>query len=62
MALVRDEKKIIGGICYRPFESQEFAEIVFCAIASTEQVKVQKEIKKRGNGSHLLNNRATVLI
>ncbi|CDH52509.1 gcn5p [Lichtheimia corymbifera JMRC:FSU:9682] len=48
MALLRDEKKIIGGICYRPFESQEFAEIVFCAIASTEQVK--------GYGSYLMNH------
>lgn len=46
MALLRDEKKVIGGICYRPFESQEFAEIVFCAIASTEQVKVQRYEKK----------------
>ncbi|KAF7730997.1 histone acetyltransferase [Apophysomyces ossiformis] len=39
MALIRHPMKVIGGICYRPFESQEFVEIVFCAIASTEQVK-----------------------
>jgi histone acetyltransferase len=40
MALIRKPLKVIGGICYRPFDKQEFAEIVFCAIASTEQVKV----------------------
>ncbi|KAG0167970.1 histone acetyltransferase [Apophysomyces sp. BC1015] len=48
MALIRHPMKVIGGICYRPFDSQEFAEIVFCAIASTEQVK--------GYGSHLMNH------
>ncbi|KAG1061411.1 hypothetical protein G6F42_027685 [Rhizopus arrhizus] len=37
MALIRKPMKVIGGICYRPFDPQEFAEIVFCAIASTEQ-------------------------
>jgi histone acetyltransferase len=31
--------RIIGGICYRPFSSQRFAEIVFCAVTSTEQGK-----------------------
>ena len=30
---------VIGGICFRPFPTQAFAEIVFCAITSTEQVK-----------------------
>lgn len=40
IALIRNPNKVIGGICYRPFNTQEFAEIVFCAIASTEQVKV----------------------
>ncbi|KAI8137787.1 putative histone acetyltransferase [Fennellomyces sp. T-0311] len=48
MALIRHPMKVIGGICYRPFDSQEFAEIVFCAIASTEQVK--------GYGSYLMNH------
>ncbi|KAI8069549.1 hypothetical protein BC940DRAFT_296939 [Gongronella butleri] len=48
MALIRRPMKVIGGICYRPFNEQEFAEIVFCAIASTEQVK--------GYGSHLMNH------
>lgn len=48
MALIRKPMKVIGGICYRPFDPQEFAEIVFCAIASTEQVK--------GYGSFLMNH------
>ncbi|OBZ80784.1 Histone acetyltransferase GCN5, partial [Choanephora cucurbitarum] len=48
IALIRKPMKVIGGICYRPFDPQEFAEIVFCAIASTEQVK--------GYGSFLMNH------
>lgn len=48
IALIRKPMKVIGGICYRPFDEQEFAEIVFCAIASTEQVK--------GYGSFLMNH------
>jgi len=39
--------KVIGGICYRPFYEQNFSEIVFCAITSTEQVK--------GYGTKLMN-------
>ena len=31
---------VVGGICFRMFLSQNFAEIVFCAVASNEQVKV----------------------
>ena len=30
---------VIGGICYRPYPEQRFAEIAFCAITATEQVK-----------------------
>ncbi|CEP08954.1 hypothetical protein [Parasitella parasitica] len=48
IALIRSPHKVIGGICYRPFDEQEFAEIVFCAIASTEQVK--------GYGSFIMNH------
>lgn len=52
MAIVRgvDTGKIevIGGITYRPFNHRKFAEIVFCAIASSEQV--------RGYGAHLMNH------
>jgi histone acetyltransferase len=32
--------KVVGGICYRPYLPQHFAEIAFCAITSSEQVKV----------------------
>ncbi|ORZ14175.1 hypothetical protein BCR42DRAFT_418214 [Absidia repens] len=48
LALIRPPLKVIGGICYRPFDEQDFAEIVFCAISSTEQV--------RGYGAHLMNH------
>ncbi|KAI8889729.1 putative histone acetyltransferase [Backusella circina FSU 941] len=48
IALIRTPHKVIGGICYRPFDAQEFAEIVFCAVASTEQVK--------GYGSFIMNH------
>lgn len=40
--------RIIGGICYRPYFDQHFAEIAFCAISGTEQV--------RGFGTILMNN------
>ncbi|KAI8355124.1 hypothetical protein EDC96DRAFT_446806 [Choanephora cucurbitarum] len=48
IALIRPPQKVFGGICYRPFDAQEFAEIVFCAVASTEQVK--------GYGSFIMNH------
>ncbi|WFD44798.1 histone acetyltransferase [Malassezia psittaci] len=48
MAIVKRGLQVVGGITYRPFPHREFAEIVFCAIASTEQVK--------GYGSHLMNH------
>ncbi|EIW70367.1 hypothetical protein TREMEDRAFT_29235, partial [Tremella mesenterica DSM 1558] len=47
MAIVKRGWKVVGGICYRPFESRGFAEIVFCAVDSSEQIK--------GYGSHLMN-------
>ena len=31
-------KKIIGGVCYRPYFEQKFAEIAFLAISANEQV------------------------
>ncbi len=48
MAVVRKPLTVVGGITYRPFDSRGFAEIVFCAISSTEQV--------RGYGAHLMNH------
>ncbi len=39
LALIK-ENRVIGGICFRIFVSQNFAEIVFCAVTSNEQVKV----------------------
>eukprot|EP00743_Colponemidia_sp_Colp-15_P005296 GILK01005695.1.p1 GENE.GILK01005695.1~~GILK01005695.1.p1 ORF type:complete len:432 (+),score=72.69 GILK01005695.1:47-1297(+) len=40
--------KVIGGICFRPYHPQHFAEIAFLAITSTEQVK--------GYGTRLMNH------
>lgn len=37
-----------SGITYRPFRGREFAEIVFCAISSDQQVK--------GYGAHLMSH------
>ncbi|CDO53934.1 hypothetical protein DV113_004955 [Geotrichum candidum] len=48
IAVIRKPLTVVGGITFRPFESREFAEIVFCAISSTEQV--------RGYGAHLMNH------
>jgi hypothetical protein len=33
-------KAIIGGICFRVYEEQNFAEIAFLAISTEEQIKV----------------------
>lgn len=38
----------LRGITYRPFNSRKFAEIVFCAISSDQQVK--------GYGAHLMSH------
>lgn len=48
MAIVKRGLQVVGGITYRPFDARGFAEIVFCAITGTEQVK--------GYGSHLMNH------
>ena len=49
MAVVKyPSLKVMGGITYRPFQDRKFAEIVFCAISSTEQVK--------GYGSRLMTH------
>ncbi|KAL8224924.1 hypothetical protein R6Q57_017481 [Mikania cordata] len=39
---------VVGGITYRPYFSQKFGEIAFCAITSDEQVK--------GYGTRLMNH------
>ena len=40
--------EVVGGITYRPFKGRSFAEIVFCAISSDQQVK--------GYGAHLMSH------
>jgi len=40
--------RVIGGICIRPFFAEKFAEVVFCAVSGTEQVK--------GFGTKMMNH------
>ncbi|KAG0651357.1 Histone acetyltransferase GCN5 [Hyphodiscus hymeniophilus] len=46
IAIVKKPLEVVGGITYRPFKGRQFAEIVFCAISSDQQVK--------GYGAHLM--------
>ncbi|KAF2031142.1 histone acetyltransferase GCN5 [Setomelanomma holmii] len=46
MAIVKVPLEVIGGITYREFRNHKFAEIVFCAVSSDQQVK--------GYGAHLM--------
>ena len=46
IAIVKQPLEVVGGITYRPFNARQFAEIVFCAISSDQQVK--------GYGAHLM--------
>ncbi|KAJ1797187.1 histone acetyltransferase [Coemansia sp. RSA 2399] len=48
LAIVKADGHVVGGITFRLFEHRQFAEIVFCAVSSSEQVK--------GYGSFLMNN------
>ncbi|ODV62128.1 histone acetyltransferase GCN5 [Ascoidea rubescens DSM 1968] len=48
IALIRKPLNVFGGITYKPFESKEFAEIVFCAVSST--------VQGRGDGALLMNH------
>ncbi|KAI9725668.1 MAG: histone acetyltransferase [Chrysothrix sp. TS-e1954] len=48
MAIVKKPLEVVGGITYRPFKGRRFAEIVFCAISSEQQVK--------GYGAHLMSH------
>ncbi|KAL3517632.1 hypothetical protein ACH5RR_020221 [Cinchona calisaya] len=46
--MVIRHKQVVGGITYRPYVSQKFGEIAFCAITADEQVK--------GYGTRLMNH------
>ncbi|KAL8786332.1 MAG: hypothetical protein Q9213_002829 [Squamulea squamosa] len=48
MAIIKKPLEVVGGITYRPFNGRQFAEIVFCAISSDQQVK--------GYGAHLMSH------
>jgi histone acetyltransferase len=47
MIILKNNTQVVGGICFREFKGQRFTEIVFLAIASTEQIK--------GFGKRLMN-------
>ena len=47
MIILKNGVKVVGGICFREFKQQRFAEIAFLAITSTEQIK--------GFGTRLMN-------
>ncbi|KAL9243032.1 hypothetical protein vseg_016972 [Gypsophila vaccaria] len=46
--MVIRRENVVGGITYRPYKSQKFGEIAFCAITADEQVK--------GYGTRLMNH------
>ncbi|CAI7651079.1 unnamed protein product [Penicillium glandicola] len=46
IAIVKMPLEVIGGISFREFRNRRFAEIVFCAVSSDQQVK--------GYGAHLM--------
>ena len=46
IAIVKNPLEVIGGISFREFRARKFAEIVFCAVSSDQQVK--------GYGAHLM--------
>lgn len=48
LAIVKKPLEVVGGITYRPFKGRHFAEIVFCAVSSDQQVK--------GYGSHMMSH------
>jgi len=48
LAIVKKPLEVIGGITYRPFKDRKFAEIVFCAVSSDQQVK--------GYGAHMMSH------
>jgi histone acetyltransferase len=47
MIILKNNSKVVGGICFREFKQERFAEIAFLAITSTEQIK--------GFGTRLMN-------
>ena len=40
LIILKNQKKVIGGICYRMYKEQRFAEVAFLAVLGTEQVRV----------------------
>lgn len=40
--IVLRNNRVIGGITYRLFEDRNFVEIVFCTVATDEQIHVEE--------------------
>lgn len=40
--IVLRKNRVIGGITYRLFEDRNFVEIVFCTVATDEQIHVEE--------------------
>lgn len=40
VAILKQDKSVLGGITYRTFPGQTFGEIAFCAVVGTEQVSL----------------------
>ncbi|KAL4509276.1 hypothetical protein ABPG72_018207 [Tetrahymena utriculariae] len=47
MVILKNKSKVIGGICFRQYKPQRFAEVAFLAVTANEQV--------RGYGTRLMN-------
>jgi hypothetical protein len=45
LAIIKRGYKVVGSICYRPFDHRGFAEIVFFATNSADQEKVSYVVK-----------------
>jgi len=47
LAIIKHGYQVVGGICFRPFPHRKFAEIVFFATNSADQVKARNRIAPR---------------
>ncbi|KAG8213621.1 hypothetical protein J3R82DRAFT_10306 [Butyriboletus roseoflavus] len=61
LAIIKRGYKVVGGICYRPFPHRGFAEIVFFATASVDQVKGYGGMLMDHFKAHIRKTYATVM-
>ena len=53
LVIIKHGYKVVGGICYRPFQQRGFAEIVFFATASVDQIKVRQKYRLDTTPCHM---------